>query len=81
MEECHLFKILQMVPTAWKMSLFGVFLVCIFSHLDWIGRDTQYSVQMREKMDQKNPEYGHFSRSNYMGLLLNRLNEVGENNF
>ena len=24
------------------MSVFGVFLVCIFSHLDWIQRDTSY---------------------------------------
>ena len=35
------------------------FLVCIFLHLDWI----QYSARMRENTDQKNSEYGHFSRS------------------
>ena len=27
---------------AWKVSVFGVFLVCIFRHLDWIWRDTPY---------------------------------------
>ena len=26
-------------PIAWKVSVFGVFLVRIFSHLDWIWRD------------------------------------------
>ena len=26
--------------TAWKVFLFGVFLVCIFPHCDWIRRDT-----------------------------------------
>ena len=28
--------------TAWKVSLFRVFLVCIFSHSDWIRGDTKY---------------------------------------
>ena len=28
--------------TAWKASVFGVILVHIFPHLDWIRRDTQY---------------------------------------
>ena len=27
--------------TAWKVSVFGVFLVCIFPHSDWIGTPTQ----------------------------------------
>ena len=32
----------------WKVSVFGVFLVCIFLHLDWIWRDTPYlSVALR----------------------------------
>ena len=30
------------VFTAGKMSVFGVFLVLIFPHLDWIRRDTEY---------------------------------------
>ena len=33
--------------TAWKMSIFGVFLVHIFPHLDWIRRDTEYYVSFR----------------------------------
>ena len=28
--------------TAWKVSVFGVFLVRVSLHLDWIRRDTQY---------------------------------------
>ena len=50
---------------AWKVSVFEVFLVHIFPHLDWIQRDSisPYSVQMRENTDQKNSEYWDFSRS------------------
>ena len=28
--------------TAWKVSKYGVFLVRIFPHSDWIGRDTKH---------------------------------------
>ena len=28
--------------TAWKVSVFGIFLVCISPHSDWIRRDTSY---------------------------------------
>ena len=42
-----LLKIFQ-VDTVWKVALFGVILVCIFPHLDWIRRywntDTFYAV-------------------------------------
>ena len=31
-----------MINTAWKVSVFGDFLICIFRHLDWIRRDTSY---------------------------------------
>ena len=50
------------------MSFFGVFLVRIFPYSDWIRRDTEYSVRIRENTDQKNSEYGHFSRSEYNWL-------------
>ena len=40
-------------------------MVRIFSHLDRIRRDTEYSVRMRENTDQNNSEYGHFLRSEY----------------
>ena len=55
--------------TTWKVPVFGVFLVRIFPHSDWIRRDTvslriqsdcgkirtriPYSVRMWENMDQK----------------------------
>ena len=42
--------------TAWKVSVYGVFLVRIFPHSDWIRRDTEYSVGMRENTDQENSE-------------------------
>ena len=48
--------------TAWKESVFGIILVRIFLHSDWIRRDTPYSARMRENMDQNNSEYGHFLR-------------------
>ena len=71
-----MFKLCSYVTifTAWKMSVFGVFLVRIFPHSDWIRRDTlsisPYSVWMRKNTDQKNPEEGHFSRaaSSFKGL-------------
>ena len=31
-----------LIFTAWKVSVFRVFLVCIFPYLDWIRRDTPY---------------------------------------
>ena len=42
------------------MPFFGVILVCIFPHSDWIRRNTP---GMPENADQKNSEYLHFSRS------------------
>ena len=38
---CQIF-IWCMTFTAWKVSVFGVILVCIFPHSDWILRDTPY---------------------------------------
>ena len=46
------------------MSLFGVMLVQIFLHSDWL-RISPYSVRMRANADQKNPEYGHFSHGDF----------------
>ena len=42
------------------MPFFGVILVCIFPHSDWIRRNTP---GMPENADQNNSEYLHFSRS------------------
>ena len=47
---------------AWEASVFGVFLVRIFQHSDWI----------RENTDQKKSEYGHFSRSVPVLAILKR---------
>ena len=44
--------------TAWKVFVFGVFLVRIFPHAD----------RIRENTDQKNSEYGHFLRSAIMDI-------------
>ena len=49
--------------TAEKVSVFGVIVVSIFPHSDWILRISPYSVRMRENTDQNNSEYGHFLRS------------------
>ena len=46
--------------TAWKVPLFGLFLVRVFPHLYCIRRDTPYLVRMWGNTDQKNSEYGHF---------------------
>ena len=46
--------------TAWKVSVFGVFPVRIYSHSDCTSL---CSVWMWENTDQKNSEYGHFSHS------------------
>ena len=34
-------KIFDITCTAWEVSVFGVILVRVFSHSDWIRRDTQ----------------------------------------
>ena len=54
---------------AWKVCVFGVILVRIFLHSDWIWRDYlsvsifPYSIPMRENADQNNCKYKHFFRS------------------
>ena len=53
------------VITAWKVSVFGGFLVCIFPVF---GLNTERYVSLRSQSecekntDQKNSDYGHFSR-------------------
>ena len=52
--------------TAWKVSVFRVFLVSIFPYLTECGEIQSislYSVRMRENTIQKNSECGYFSRS------------------
>ena len=53
-----IFEFTWLPNIAWKVSVFGVILVHIFSHSDWIRRDTleisPYLVRMRENTDQNN---------------------------
>ena len=42
--------------TAWKMSVFGVFLVRIFPYLDWIQRDTPYPSLFGPNVGKYGPE-------------------------
>ena len=62
-----IFEFTWLPNIAWKVSVFGVILVHIFSHSDWIRRDTleisPYLVRMRENTDQNNSYYKHFLRS------------------
>ena len=52
--------------TAWKVSVFGVFLVRIFPHSDWVQRYTEYLSVISPNMRKYGPEKlqnGYFSRS------------------
>ena len=57
------FSFLELIKTYTKkkVSVFGVALVRIFPHSDWIPSDTEYSTLMRENTDQSNSKYGHLS--------------------
>ena len=46
--------------TAWKLSIFGGFLLCIF----------RYSGRIRENTDQKNFDYGHFHKVESLHLPI-----------
>ena len=46
--------------TAWKFPEFDDFFVRLFPNLDWIQRNTPYSVQIREDTDQKKFKYRQF---------------------
>ena len=57
--------------TAWKVSVFGVFLVRIFPHSELIRGDTNISphrARMRENTDLQNSEYRHFSSSEWFNM-------------
>ena len=61
--------------------------MCLYSELFWsafsrirteygeILRISAYSVRMRENADQKNSEYGHFSRSECVLFLKKKINK------
>ena len=67
--------------TAWKVPVFGVFLVRIFPHLAKYGEIlhiSPYLVWMWENMDQKNSEYGHFLRRDFVKYFYEKPgNDVG----
>ena len=56
--------------TAWKVSVFRVFVVCIFSHSDWIWRDTPYlsvfSPNAKKYGSEKTPYYDIFHTSHLL---------------
>ena len=59
-------EMVTIIHTASKVPVFGVLLVCIFPHSDWIRRDTEYLSVLSPnagKYGQGNSEYGQFSRS------------------
>ena len=59
----HFSKIYSIINTSWKVPVFGVTLIRVFPHLDWISLRIQYSVQIWENVDQNNSEYGHVLHS------------------
>ena len=56
--------------TAWKVSKYGVFLVRIIPHSDWIRRDTEYvsvfSPNAGKYRPEKNSVFGNFLGSEYV---------------
>ena len=67
----HFFPKRFLKITAEKVSVFGVILVCILPHSDWIRRDSLYlSVRMRGNVDQNNSEREHFLRSEFCIIFL-----------
>ena len=62
--------------TTWKVSLFGVFLVRIFLHSDWIWRDTEYLSAFSPHSGEYGPEklrIRKFFRQCYLLRLLHTL--------
>ena len=49
-------KCLRNCNTAWKVSVFGGFLVRIFPHWDWIRRNTEYLPVFRPNAGKHGPE-------------------------
>ena len=57
-----------------KGSVFGVILLCILPHSDWIGRDAEYLSVFGPnagKSDHNNSKFGHFLRSVSESILQN----------
>ena len=59
--------------TTWKVSVFRVFLVRLFPHLDWIRRDARYLSVFNTNTEKYWPEKlrkGHFSRSAIIMVVI-----------
>ena len=52
---------------AWKVSIVGVILVRIFLHLDWVRRDTPYSVRMLKMRSRITPNTVSLRSVNFEG--------------
>ena len=69
--------LMRSLPRVFKVSIFGVIMVCISRIRTEYGEIlliSQYSVRMWENIDQNNSQYGHFSRSDYSMNLLTSVN-------
>ena len=53
---CHVKLICDKNNPAWKVSVFGVFLVCIFQRSDWIRRDKEYISVLSPNEGKYGPE-------------------------
>ena len=49
-------EIVEKFYTTWKVSVFGVILVCIFPHSEWIRRDTPYFSVFGPNVGKYGPE-------------------------
>ena len=59
----HIYLYTHLIHTAWKLSVFKVFLVRIFPHLDWIRRNTSYFSIFSADGGKYRPEkLGHLHR-------------------
>ena len=68
------FSISGALPISQKLSVFGVFLACIFPYSDWIQRDTEYPPVFSPNAGKYRPEnskYWNFLRSDHELLLKN----------
>ena len=65
-------SLMCVMTTVWNVSKYGVFLVRIFPHSDWIRRDTN-DTNAGKYRAKKNSVFGHFSRSGHWPILCHWL--------
>ena len=72
-EENLAFQLLFLLAfTVWNVSVFGVVLVCIFAHSDWIRRDTENISIFSPKTGKCRPEKSRI-RSVFTHCLLRQI--------